>query len=70
MRVKFNIVNLRQKSSKGPDEEIPETMKRIRERYKSQIQKISRLVLPDLNTTVFCKTPSDSRFSWMQNFIC
>ena len=70
MGVKLNIGDLRQKSSKGPDEEIPETMKRIRERYKPQIQKISTFLVPDLNTTVFCENPSNSRFAWMQNFIC
>ena len=70
MRVKFNIENLRQKSSKGPDEEIPETMKRIRDRYKSQILQISRFLLPDLDRTVFCENPSNSRFSWIKNFIC
>ena len=57
-------------SSTKPDDAAPEEMKMIREFYKDEMNKIFKLVLPNVSIDQFCLEPDSYRFAWLSRILC
>ena len=49
---------------------MPDKMKMIRLHYKAEMEKVFKLVLPDLGLSDFCLEPELHRFAWLSRFLC